>query len=64
MDQNQENNQKLKVKFSNFYYNNKIKIYCFVIILILSLISLVLIKSNNEKKISSFQKNMCKLNYI
>ena len=50
MDQNQENNQKLKVKFSNFYYNNKIKIYCFVIILILSLISLVLIKSNNEKK--------------
>lgn len=50
MDQNQENNQKLKVKFSNFYHGNKIKIYCFVIILILSLISLVLIKSNNEKK--------------
>ena len=49
MDQNKKI-IKLKVKFSNFYYNNKIKIYCFVIILILSLISLVLIKSNNEKK--------------
>ena len=64
MDQNQENNQKLKVKFSNFYYNNKIKIYCFVIILILFLISLVLIKSNNEKKNIIISTKYCKLNYI
>ena len=50
MDQNQENNQNIKVRLSNFYHGNKIKIYCFVIILILSLISLVFMKSYNEKK--------------
>ena len=50
MDQNQENNQNIKVRLSNFYHGNKIKIYCFVIILILSLISLVFMKSYNDYK--------------
>ena len=50
MEQNLENKQELKANLNHFYNKHKTKIYVLTSIIILILISLVLIKNNNEKK--------------
>ncbi len=51
MEESIENKTELKNRLANLYNNNKPKIYVFLSILILSLITFSYIKYNNEKKI-------------
>tara|TARA_X000000950_G_C13842544_1_gene630911 strand:- start:377 stop:883 length:507 start_codon:yes stop_codon:yes gene_type:complete len=50
MEESIENKTELKNRLANLYNNNKPKIYVFLSILILSLITFSYIKYNNEKK--------------
>lgn len=50
MDQSLENKYSLKIKITNFYNLNKNKIYIFLTILILALISLTYISFANDRK--------------
>ena len=50
MEQNKNNKIELKDRLISFYNTNKIKIYTFIIFLILMLISIAFIKISNENK--------------
>ena len=50
MDQNLERKQELKNKIINFYNLNKLKVFTFILILILGAISTIFLKINNERK--------------
>ena len=50
MEQSLENKSVFKNKLINFYNLNKFKIYTFIIILVLTLISFIFLKNYNEKK--------------
>ena len=50
MDPNLDNNL-TKSRFSNFYINNKFKIFSFLIILFIVFISYIFLNINDEKKI-------------
>ena len=49
MEQSLENKSVFKNKLINFYNLNKFKIYTFIIILVLTLISFIFLKNYNEK---------------
>ena len=50
MDEKSEDKLEFKEKLINFYKSNKIKVYIFITLLILSIFSLMLFKFYNEKK--------------
>lgn len=50
MDQNLERKQELKDKIINFYNLNKVKVFSFILILIIGVISTIFLKINNERK--------------
>ena len=50
MDQNLERKQELKNKIINFYNLNKIKVFFFILILIVGAFSGIFLKINNERK--------------
>ena len=50
MEQNKTNKIELKDRLISFYNTNKIKIYTFIIFLIIMLISIAFIKISNENK--------------
>ena len=50
MDQNLERKQELKNKIINFYNLNKIKVFFFILILIIGVISAIFFKINSERK--------------
>jgi hypothetical protein len=50
MEQNTDHKTELKEKLITFYNSNKSKIYSFIIVLVIILISTIFIKINNQKK--------------
>tara|TARA_B100001057_G_scaffold496688_1_gene598775 strand:- start:1510 stop:2019 length:510 start_codon:yes stop_codon:yes gene_type:complete len=60
MDQSLENKFSLKIKITNFYNLNKNKIYIFLSILILALISFTYSKLDNERKNIKVAENYIK----
>jgi tetratricopeptide (TPR) repeat protein len=50
MEQNTDHKTELKEKLITFYNSNKSKIYSFIIVLVIILISSIFIKINNQKK--------------
>ena len=56
MEQDVNNKIELKDKLVNFYNSNKKKIYTFIFVLIIILVSLIFLKINNEKKHISSRK--------
>ena len=50
MDQNLERKQELKNKIVNFYHLNKVKVFFFILIFLIGVISTIFFKINSERK--------------
>ena len=50
MDQNLERKQELKNKIINFYNLNKVKVFFFILIFLIGVISTIFFKINSERK--------------
>ena len=50
MEQNLETKLEFKQKLFNFYHNNKVKIYLFLIMIVISFLSVIYLIYHNEKK--------------